>query len=61
MGQQEIEAYLNYLTSKRSVSVSTQSAALNAIAFLYRDVFKEAMPDLDKLRRIKRYKTIPVA
>jgi len=60
MGQKEIEAYLNHLTNKRSVSASTQSAALNAIAFLYREVFKEPMPDLDKLRRIKRYKTIPV-
>lgn len=60
MGQLEIEAYLNHLASKRRVSASTQSSALNAIVFLYRSVFKEEMPDLDNLRRIKRYKTIPV-
>lgn len=60
MGQQEIEAYLNNLASKRNVSASTQSSALNAIAFLYRIVLKIEMPDLDNLRRIKRYKTIPV-
>lgn len=60
MGQNEIEAYLNYLTSKRNVSASTQSSALNAIAFLYRLVLKIEMPDLDNLRRVKRYKTIPV-
>jgi site-specific recombinase XerD len=60
MGQQEIEAYLNHLASKRQVSASTQSSALNAIVFLYRSVFKEEMPDLSNLRRIKRYKTIPV-
>jgi len=60
MGQQEIEAYLNHMASKCNVSASTQSSALNAIAFLYRNVLKIAMPDLDNLRRIKRYKTIPV-
>jgi len=60
MGQQEIEAYLNHMAAKRNVSASTQSSALNAIAFLYRKVLQIEMPDLDKLRRIKRYKTIPV-
>ena len=60
MGQKEIEAYLNHLATRRNVSASTQSAALNAIAFLYRYVLKENMPDLDKLRKIKRYKSIPV-
>lgn len=60
MGQQEIEAYLNYLASTRRVSASTQSSALNAIAFLYRVVLKGKMPELSQLRRIKRHKTIPV-
>jgi len=60
MGKLEIEAYLNHLASKRNVSASTQSSALNAIAFLYRIVLQIEMPDLDNLRRIKRYKTIPV-
>jgi integrase len=60
MGQQEIEAYLNKMAGKRRVSVSIQSAALNAIAFLYREVLKMDMPCLVKLRRIKRYQTIPV-
>lgn len=60
MGKQEIEAYLNHLANNRTVSASTQSAALNAIAFLYREVLNTPLPDLDKLRRIKRHKTIPV-
>jgi len=60
MGQVEIESYLNHLASTRTVSASTQSSALNAIAFLYRDVLKGEMPDLKNLRRIKRYKHIPV-
>jgi len=60
MGQTEIEAYLNYLASQRKVSASTQSGALNAIAFLYRAVLQEEMPELNNLRRIKRHQTIPV-
>lgn len=60
MGQRDIEAYLNYLANKRNVSASTQSAALNAIAFLYREVLKMDMPCLENLRRIKRHQTIPV-
>ena len=60
MGQQEIEAYLNHMADKRKVSASTQSVALNSIAFLYREVLKMEMPCLEKLRKIKRYQTIPV-
>ena len=30
------------------------------MAFLYRKVLEPQMPDLDKLRRIRRHKTIPV-
>ena len=60
MRQLEIETYLNHLASRRSVSASTQAGALNAIAFLYREVLKQEMPDLVNLRRIKRYETIPV-
>lgn len=46
MGQSEIEAYLNHMTDKRKVSANTQSVALNAIAFLYREVLKMEMPCL---------------
>ena len=60
MGQQEIEGCLNHMADKRRVSASTQSGALNAIAFLYREVLKAEMPNLEKLRKIKRYQTIPV-
>jgi integron integrase len=60
MGKQEIEGYLNHLASRRNVSASTQSGALNAIVFLYRTVLQQEIPELDNLRRIKRYKSIPV-
>ena len=48
------------MANNRTVSASTQSAALNAIAFLYRYILKQEMPELAELRRIKRHQTIPV-
>ena len=60
MGKQEIESYLNHLAVKRKVSASTQSGALNGLVFLYREILKQELPDLDNLQRIKRYKSIPV-
>jgi len=60
MGKTDIESYLNHLAVKKHVSASTQSDALNAIAFLFREVLVKDMPCLDKLRRIKRKQNIPV-
>lgn len=60
MGKDEIEAFLNHLASKKNVSGSTQSSALNAIAFLYREILEIELPNLDKLRRVKRKQNIPV-
>ncbi len=48
------------MASKRHVSASTQSSALNAIAFLYRDVLSMEVPKLGRFQKIKRYQTIPV-
>lgn len=60
MGKVEIEAYLNYLAVQKSVAGNTQSTALNAIVFLYREVLKLPIDDLDKLQRVKRSQPIPV-
>ncbi len=60
MDKRDIEAYLNHLATKRHVSGSTQAAALNAIAFLYREVLEQELPGLDKLRRVKRKQNVPV-
>ncbi len=38
MGKTEIEAFLRHLATHGRVAASTQRQALNAIAFLYRDV-----------------------
>ena len=60
LGKKEIENYLNFLSDQKNVSASTQSTALNAVAFLYKQVLEMDMPELDKLRKVKRYKSIPV-
>jgi len=60
LGKKEIESYLNFLADHKSVSASTQSTALNAIAFLYKQVLELDMPNLDKLRKVRRYRSIPV-
>ena len=60
MGAGEIESYLNHLAAKKRVSASTQASALNAIAFLYRDVFNMEMPQLERFKRLKRRETVPV-
>jgi site-specific recombinase XerD len=60
MGQKEIEVYLNHLATKRCVSASTQSGALNAIAFLYRKILREQIPESRNLRHIRRYQAISV-
>ncbi|MFQ5637796.1 MAG: integron integrase [bacterium] len=38
MGKREIEAFLSHLATEGKVSASTQRQALNALAFLYREV-----------------------
>ena len=47
MGGKEIGAFLTYLAVDRKVSASTQNQALNALVFLYKQVLKIALDDLD--------------
>jgi integron integrase len=58
MGAPEIQAFLAYLATQRNVAASTQSQALSAILFLYREVLnKEIEPVL--LSSAKRPERIP--
>ncbi|MEX1135870.1 MAG: site-specific integrase [Balneolales bacterium] len=50
----EIVAYLNYLANERNVAPNTQNQALCAIVFLYKQVLKVPMPELDNLQRAKK-------
>ena len=59
MGQSEIESFLTHLALQENVSASTQNQALNALVFLYREVFDQS-PDF-KLNavRARRSKHVP--
>lgn len=51
--------FLSYLVSEKNVSGSTQSQALNAIVFLYKQILSIELGELNYLRTIKRFKNIP--
>jgi hypothetical protein len=52
LGAKEVEAFLNHLAVNRTVSASTQSQALNALVFLYRDVLQIEIKALEGLKRV---------
>jgi len=55
----DIRRFLTDLAIRRKVSGSTQSQALNAIAFLYKQILQTDMGDLGKIIRPKRFEYIP--
>jgi integron integrase len=57
--KEHIGQFLSYLVSEKNVSGSTQSQALNAIVFLYKQILSIELGELDYLRTIKRFKNIP--
>lgn len=60
MGAAEINAFLTHLAVERNVSASTQTQALCAILFLYREVLGEEVPWLSELERVARKEHVPV-
>lgn len=59
MGKAEVEAFLTALAVERDVSAATQSQALAAILFLYREVLAQPLPWLDEVTRAKRPARLP--
>jgi integron integrase len=60
MGDVEVEAFLSHLVTSRKVSVSTQTVALNALVFLYKDYFDSPLSlDMTFVRSNKQAK-LPV-
>ncbi len=43
MAEKEVETFLSYLVSQRKVSASTQSIALNALVFLYKEILENPL------------------
>ena len=59
MGKAEAEAFLSSLAVERNVSASTQSQALSALLFLYREVLALELPWLDDVTRAKKPVRLP--
>ncbi len=55
-----LEAFLSRLASKEQVSASTQSQALSALLFLYREVLAMDVPWLENVVRAKHPQRLPV-
>jgi site-specific recombinase XerD len=60
MATDEIRAYLTHLAVERKVAASTQTVALSALLFLYRQVLQIELPFIDGIERAKRPEHIPV-
>jgi len=59
-GAQRIPAFLEDLAVRGNVSASTQSQALNALVFLYKQVLGQSLDELGEFARAKRPKRLPV-
>lgn len=55
-----VKAFINHLATQRQVSASTQSQALNALVFLFRDVLLAPLDEICGLARIQRPHRTPV-
>lgn len=60
VGTAGIGPFVNHLATAHHVAASTQSQALNALLFLYRDVLEVEVGHLAGLRRIQRLDRLPV-
>ena len=59
MGKSELEAFLTSLAVERNVSASTQTQALSALLFLYKEVLGLDFPWLTEVTRAKRPRRLP--
>ena len=59
-GEKDISRYLEHLVINRKVSSSTQSQALNALVFLYKNVLEKELSDNIAFSRSKKPKRLPV-
>jgi len=59
MGSVDVERFLTHLAVNRTVSISTQSIALNAIVFLYSKFMQKPLSDISEFRRVKRPAKLP--
>lgn len=60
MGAEEIRQYLSHLAIAGKVAASTQTQALSALLFLYREVLGVELPYVEGIERAKRPARVPV-
>ena len=60
MAEPEIRQFISYLAVEQRVSASTQTVALSALLFLYRDVLKQELPYISGIERAEPSKKLPV-
>jgi|SRR5688572_11488122 len=60
MAEPEIREFLAHLAVDLQVSASTQTVALSALLFLYRDVLKRDLPYITDIERAKPSRYLPV-
>jgi len=60
MAEPEIREFLANLAVNLHVSASTQTVALSALLFLYRDVLKRDLPYISEIERAKPSRRLPV-
>ncbi len=60
MGVPEIRAYLSHLAVEGQVAASTQNVARSALLFVYREVLKIDLPELDSVEQARASRHLPV-
>ena len=60
MGEREVSDFLSHLAVNRRVAASTQTQALSALLFLYRNVLKQPLDWLNDIERAKKPSRLPV-
>jgi len=60
MGDTEVRQFLTHLAEDLKVSALTQNQALNAVAFLYREVLSQPLGIMEPFVRAKRPKNLSV-
>jgi integron integrase len=59
MGETEIRRFISHLAVDGGIAASTQTVALSALLFLYRDVLKQELPYVANIERAQKPKRLP--
>jgi integron integrase len=60
MGEAEIRQFISHLAVQRQIAASTQTVALSALLFLYREVLKQELPYITNIERARKSQKLPV-